>query len=183
MSGMKVTQDQETWEATVIRVLKANDVRLVTYVPDKVLAPLIRQLHADSFFSVVSAAREEEAVGIVTGAYLAGQRGIVLMQTSGFATLPNVLASLVVPYQIPLIMMVSERGTLGDFQLGQAIVCSTMRPILQSLKIEHFAIERQEDVAFVVDRMIRQACATQAPAAIILSPLLTSRTSGDGSRT
>jgi sulfopyruvate decarboxylase alpha subunit len=183
MSGMTVTQDQETWEATVIRVLKANDVRLVTYVPDKVLAPLIRQLHADSFFSVVSAAREEEAVGIVTGAYLAGQRGIVLMQTSGFATLPNVLASLVVPYQIPLIMMVSERGTLGDFQLGQAIVCSTMRPILQSLKIEHFAIERQDDVEFVVDRMIRQAWATQAPAAIILSPLLTSRTAGKGSRT
>ena len=165
----------ESWDETVVRVLKANQVRLVTYVPDKVLAPLIQRIHADDWFTVICPAREEEAVGIVTGAYMAGLRGIVLMQTSGFATLANALASLTVPCQIPLLMMISERGTLGDHQLGQAIVCRTMRPILDSLNIEHFAIERQDDVEFVVDRMIKQAYATQAAAAMILSPLLTSR--------
>jgi len=106
---------------------------------------------------------------------MAGVRGITLMQTSGFATLPNVLASLIVPYQIPALMLISERGTLGDHQLGQAIVCRTMRPVLQTLGIEHFAIERDEDVQFVVDSMARQAYATQAPAAVILSPLLTKK--------
>ncbi|HEY5900504.1 MAG TPA: decarboxylase, partial [Burkholderiales bacterium] len=120
-------------------------------------------------------AREEEAAGIVAGAWMAGLRGIVLMQTSGFATLPNVLASLIVPYQIPLLMVISERGTIGDHQLGQAIVCRTMRPVLQTLGIEHFAIERLDDVEFVVGGMIRQAYATQAPAAVILSPLLTKK--------
>jgi hypothetical protein len=45
--------------------------------------------------------------------------------------------------------------------------------VLQALGIEHYAIERLDDVEFVVDGMIRQAYATQAPAAIILSPLLT----------
>jgi sulfopyruvate decarboxylase alpha subunit len=163
----------EAWDEIVVRVLKANTVKLITYVPDKVLAPLIKRLHADDFFTVLCPAREEEAVGIVAGAHLGGLRGIVLMQTSGFATLPNVLASLAVPYQIPLLMMISERGTLGDFQLVQAIVCRTMRPILESLGIEHHAITRLEEVEFVVDRMIRQAFATQAPAAMILSPLLT----------
>jgi sulfopyruvate decarboxylase alpha subunit len=156
-----------------MRALKANDVRLVTYIPDNVLAPLIAELHADSWFKVICPAREEEAAGIVAGAYMGGLRGITLMQTSGFDTLPNVLASLVVPYRIPLLMVISERGTLGDHQLGQAIVCSTMRPVLQALGIEHYAIERLDDVEFVVDGMIRQAYATQAPAAIILSPLLT----------
>jgi sulfopyruvate decarboxylase alpha subunit len=163
----------EAWDAIVARVLKANEVKLITYVPDKVLAPLIKRLHADEFFTVLCPAREEEAVGIVTGAYMAGMRGIVLMQTSGFASLPTVLASLVVACQIPLLMMISERGTLGDHQLGQAIVCRIMRPILESLGIEHHAITRLEDVEFIVDRMIRQAFATQAPAAMILSPLLT----------
>ncbi len=163
----------EAWDEIVARVLKENQVRLITYVPDKVLAPLIKRLHADEYFTVICPAREEEAVGIVTGAYMAGLRGIVLMQTSGFATIPNVLASLAVPYQIPLLMMISERGTLGDFQLGQAIVCRMMRPVLETLGIEHHAITRTEDVEFIVDRMINQAFATQAPAAIILSPLLT----------
>jgi len=165
----------ESWDEIVVRVLKSHQVRLIAYVPDKVLAPLIKRVGADDFFTVVNPAREEEAVGIVTGAYMAGLRGMVLMQTSGFATLANVLASLAVPCQIPLLLMVSERGTLGDHQFGQAIVCRTMRPILQTLGIEHFAIERQEDVEFVVDRMIRQAFLTQAAATIILSPLLTNR--------
>lgn len=162
------------WDEIVVRVLKKNQVRLITYVPDKVLASLIKRLHADDYFTVMAPAREEEAVGIVTGAYMAGLRGIVLMQTSGFATLANVLASLAVPYQIPLLMMISERGTLGDHQLGQAIVCRTMRPVLETLGIEHYAITRTEDVEFIVDSMIQQAFSTQAPAAMILSPLLTS---------
>jgi sulfopyruvate decarboxylase alpha subunit len=165
----------DAWHERIAKVLKANEVRLVTYIPDNVLAPLISAVHADPWFEVICPAREEEAAGIVAGAYMAGLRGIVLMQTSGFATLPNVLASLIVPYRIPLLMLISERGRLGDHQLGQAIVSSTMRPVLQTLGIEHFAIERLEDVEFVADGMIRQAYATQAAAAIILSALLIKR--------
>ena len=56
----------ETWHETVRKALKAQEVRLVTYVPDKVLAPLIKAVHADEYFTVLSPAREEEAVGIVT---------------------------------------------------------------------------------------------------------------------
>ena len=164
-----------SWHRAVVAALKANEVRLVTYIPDNVLTPLIDAVHADPYFRVLCPAREEEAVGIVAGAWMAGARGITLMQTSGFATLANVLASLIVPYQIPLLMLISERGTLGDHQLGQAIVCRTMRPVLQTLGIEHFGIERLDDVEFVVDRMAKQAYATQAPAAIILSPLLTKK--------
>jgi sulfopyruvate decarboxylase alpha subunit len=163
------------WCDIVVRAFKANEVRLVAYVPDNILAPLIRLVHADPYFTVLAPAREEEAVGIVAGAHMAGLRGIALMQTSGFATLANVLASLAIPYQIPAPMMISERGTLGEFNLGQALVCRTMRPVLDSLGIEHFAITRLDEVEFVVDRMIKQAFATRAPAAIILSPLLTKR--------
>ena len=126
---------QATWHAIVQRTLKQNDVKLVVYVPDKVFTPLIKSLHADPDFKTFAAAREEEAVGILAGAWMGGQRGAVLMQTSGFGTVPNALASLAVPYQIPLIMFVSERGTLGEFNLGQALVCRTMRPVLDSLGV------------------------------------------------
>jgi sulfopyruvate decarboxylase TPP-binding subunit len=53
-----------------------------------------------------------------------------------------------------------------------------MRPVLQSLGIEHYAIERLDDVEFVVDSMIKQAFSTQQPAAMILSPLLTKKNAG-----
>jgi sulfopyruvate decarboxylase alpha subunit len=166
------------WVDIIVAALKENQVEIVPYVPDKVLAPLIRRLHADPYFTMLPVAREEEGLGIIAGAWMAGRRGILLMQTSGFATLANVLASLVVACQIPALMMVSERGTMGDHQLGQAIVCRTMRPVLESLGIEHHAITRLDEAAFIVDRTIRQAIATQAPACLILSPLLTNRPQG-----
>ena len=161
------------WHEIVRDVLKARDVRLVTYVPDNVLRPLIEAVHADPFFTAFAATREEEAVGIVAGAWMGGLHGIVLMQTSGFATLPNVLASLAVAFQIPVLMIVSERGTLGEFNIGQAMVARTMRPALDSLGMEHHTLSRLDEVAFITDRSIRQAVATQAPVCLILSPLLT----------
>jgi len=162
-----------TWHETVLETLKANDVRLVVYVPDRVFTPLIKAIHADNFFTTFAATREEEALGIVSGAWMGGLRGAVLMQTSGFATIPNALASLVVPSQIPALIFVSERGTLGEFNLGQALVCKTIRPVLDSLAVEHITITRQDELAFIVDRSIKQAVATQAPVTFILSPLLT----------
>ncbi|MBR0868829.1 decarboxylase [Bradyrhizobium tropiciagri] len=162
-----------TWHGIVLETLKRNEIRLTPYVPDKVLTPLIKNLHADPYFNTFPTAREEEAVGIVSGAWMAGMRGAVLMQTSGFATLANVLASLAVPYQIPLIMFVSERGTLGEFNYGQALVCRTMRPVLDSLAMEHHTITRLDELEFIADRSIKQAITTQAPVALILNPLLT----------
>ncbi|WP_157017135.1 thiamine pyrophosphate-binding protein [Mesorhizobium xinjiangense] len=166
---------KEDWAEIFVRVLKSNEIDLVAYVPDNVLRPLIDAIEADPYFTVVLPAREEEAIAIVAGAYMGGRKGITLMQTSGFATVPNALASLACPFQLPVVMVVSERGTIGEFQQGQAMVCRTMRPVLQSLGIEHFAIQDRSQVEFVADGMIRQAFATRAPAAIILSPLLTKR--------
>jgi sulfopyruvate decarboxylase TPP-binding subunit len=82
------------WYEIVRDVLKQHKVRLVTYVPDNVLRPLIELIEADPFFTCFVTAREEEALGIVAGAWMGGLHGIVLMQTSGFATLPNAIASL-----------------------------------------------------------------------------------------
>jgi sulfopyruvate decarboxylase alpha subunit len=164
---------EKSWHGIVLQTLKRNEIRLVPYVPDRVLTPLIKNLHADSYFNTFPTAREEEAVGIVSGAWMGGLRGAVLMQTSGFATLANVLASLAIPYQIPLIMFVSERGTLGEFNYGQSLVCRTMRPVLDSLAMEHHTATRLDEFEFIVDRSIKQAITTQAPVALILSPLLT----------
>lgn len=164
-----------SWAERMTAVLRKNEIKLVTYVPDKVLTPLIKCIEADPYFTAFTTTREEEAVGVVTGAWMAGLRGIVLMQTSGFATLPNVLASLAVPYQIPVLMIVSERGTLGEFNLGQALVCRTMRPALQSLGIEHHTITRSDELEFIADNTIKQAISTLACATMILSPLLTKR--------
>ena len=162
-----------TWFEITANVLKKHKVDLVTYVPDNVLRPLIELVHTDPYFTAFACAREEEAVGITAGAWMGGRRGIVLMQTSGFATLPNTLASLSVPFQIPTLMMVSERGTMGEFNIGQQMVARTMRPVLDALMIEAHTMTRLDEMEFILDRSMIQAWATQIPCCFILSPLLT----------
>ena len=98
--------------------------RFVSYVPDNVLTPLIKGVTSDNYFISVNATREDEAIGMVAGAWMAGMKGVVMMQTSGFAVAPNALASLIVPYQIPAILVVSERGVFGEFNIGQHMVAS-----------------------------------------------------------
>ena len=162
-----------TWSDTFLTLLKDNDIRLISYVPDNVLTPLLKGVSADNYFLAIGATREDEAIGTVTGAYMAGLRGAVMMQTSGFALLSNTLASLVMPYQIPAIMVISERGTMGEFNIGQSLVARTMRPALDTLGIVHHTLTDQATMPFIVDSSIKQAFSTQAPVAFILSPLLT----------
>jgi sulfopyruvate decarboxylase alpha subunit len=162
-----------TWSDAFLKALKDNDVRLVAYVPDNVLTPLISGVTSDNYFMPVCATREDEAIGMVAGAWMGGMKGIVMMQTSGFALIANALASLTVPSQIPTIMVISERGTMGEFNIGQQLVARTMRPVLDSLGIMHHTLTDPATMPFIVDRSIKQAITTQAPVAFILSPLLT----------
>lgn len=68
-----------TWSDTFLTILKENDVRLITYVPDNVLTPLLTGADADGSFTMVCASREDEAIGIAAGAYMGGLRGCVMM--------------------------------------------------------------------------------------------------------
>lgn len=160
------------WAETAVRAMVETDIDIVTYVPDNVLIPLISGFNLDNGVTVFSATREEEAVGIACGAYLGGKRAVVMMQSSGFGNIPNALASLAVPYQIPFLMIISERGSLGEYNSVQVPITRVIRPALDALGIPHFTLTHQDDVDFVVRRMTAQAFNTQTPAALILSPLL-----------
>jgi sulfopyruvate decarboxylase TPP-binding subunit len=161
------------WSDTFMKVLKDNDIRLVTYVPDNVLIPLLTGVTSDNYFRSVCATREDEAVGIVSGAWMGGMKSVVMMPTSGFALTVNALASLTVPSQIPCVMVISEHGTMGELNVGQHLAARTMRPVLDTLSIAHHTLTDEADMPFIVDRSIKQAFMTQASVAFILSPLLT----------
>ena len=152
--------------------LKEHEFSLAVYVPDKVLIPLIDGIHGDSHFEPVTASREEEAIGIAGGAVLGGTNALVMMQSSGFGNVPNALASFAAPYQLPVVMIISERGVLGEFNSVQVPISRVLRPTLDALGIPHSTLSRMDEVEFIVHRTLSQALQTQQPAALIISPLL-----------
>lgn len=162
-----------SWSDTVFECLKANALQTVVHVPDTVLTDLIRLTEADDFFDVLSPTREEEGIGIICGAYLGGRYGVMLMQNSGLGNAANALASLAAPYQIPFLMLISQRGELGEFNTAQVGMGQAVRPVLDSLGIPHFTLERDDEIARVLNGASKLALSTDRPVAVILSPLLT----------
>jgi len=167
-------------EITLDRLLR-QDVGLVSYVPDGALAKLIRGFESQAGIQSFTATREDEAVAIACGAAMAGVRSVTLMQSSGFGNIANVLASLAAPYQIPILMIVTERGILGEFNPVQTPITRVLRSTLDGLSIPHATLEEIDRVEFLVDRMAAQCFNTQHPAALIVSPLLTGGKTAPGS--
>jgi sulfopyruvate decarboxylase alpha subunit len=161
-----------TWHLDILDSLKANEVRFATWVPDRVLVPLLDGLSKDDFFTSFVASREEEAIGIAGGVALGGSRAAVLMQSSGFGNIPNALASFAAPYQLPMVMIISERGAMGEFNSVQVAITRTIRPTLDRLGIPHATLTLRDEVRFATDRMLEQSFQTNSPVALILSPML-----------
>lgn len=152
--------------------LKAHDVRMIAHVPDQVLAPLIRRIEADPYFEVVPLTREEEGVGIISGGYMGGLRGALLMQSSGLGNSINALGGLPMAYQIPFLLIISPRGRLSEFNPSQVPMGRAVPKILDALGIETLTLERQDGLAEQIDQSAKTCFSTKRPVALIVSTLL-----------
>jgi len=92
-----------------------------------------------------------------------------MMQVSGLGNSVNGLASLAIPYQIPFLMLISQRGELGEFNAAQIAMGRAARPVLDALDIQHFTLRRVDGVATLTDGAIKTACTAQRPVALFLS--------------
>ena len=107
-----------TWPDEVFRVLKDAGVKQVAMVPDAGHSRLIRSFEADPETRVVTLTTEEEGVAMLAGAWLGGQRGVLLLQSSGVGNCINML-TLPTICHMPLLMIVTMRGDWGEFNPWQ----------------------------------------------------------------
>src|SRR5881296_2756253 len=99
---------------TVYDALKAAGIGLVSALPETWLVHLVRMAEDDPSMILVRLAKEEESVGISAGAHLAGLKSAALMQNHGFFAAINGIVSGAMLYKIPFVMLMSDRGYLGE---------------------------------------------------------------------
>jgi len=121
----------------IYKALKACDVRLVSALPETWLVHLIRMAEDDPEMKLVRLAKEEEGVGISAGAHLAGVKSAMLMQNHGFLAAINGIVSFAQLYKIPLLMLVSYRGTFGERDPWQTEGGRATEPVLRALNIPY----------------------------------------------
>jgi sulfopyruvate decarboxylase alpha subunit len=160
------------WAERLVQCLKDTQISLIAYVPDISIHQATRLMEDDPFFHVVSATREEEAIGIAVGAYAAGRNSAVFMQSSGFGNCVNAIGSLCIPFRVPIPFFINLRGQLGEFNIAQVAMGRATRPILDILGLPHYTLTEEKDVDRTVKGAIQLCYASRQPVAVCLTPLL-----------
>jgi len=158
--------------------LRRNGIRLYATVPDSIVTQVLQPLWDDDTCNVVTVSREEEGVGLLSGAYLAGKRGALLMQNSGLGNCVNTLASLNVAAQIPVVLVISHRGDLGEFNPAQVPMGQASERILETLEVRTSVPKTIDELERQADGLIKLAYTRSLPVAFVLPPELTGGKAG-----
>ena len=98
----------------LFKSIEAAKPKLVTGVPDGMLAGAIMLCEASSSFPYIACAREEECIGVACGAAMAGERAVVLVQNAGLLNSLGALATMGIRYGLPFVVLTTNRGVLAD---------------------------------------------------------------------
>jgi sulfopyruvate decarboxylase subunit alpha len=163
------------WAAGVCEGVYAAGIRDLVYVPDNPLSHVLAMLEAQyRDIRLVLATREEEAFGIAAGLYLGGRKSAVMCQSSGLGNSLNAVTSLLIPYQIPVLAIVSMRGDVGEWNAAQVPMGKATRTILDAIGMSHATVESDEATSEVVRLAAATAFGTRLPGACLLPRRVTS---------
>jgi len=137
----------------IFDALKQCDVRLLSALPETWLVHLIRMADDDPETILVRLAKEEEGVGISAGAHFAGVKSAMLMQNHGFLASINGIVSFAHLYKIPLLMLITYRGSFGERDPWQTQGGNVTEALLRAMGIPYSFL----DVVENVEKRIRQA--------------------------
>ncbi len=148
-------------------LLKKNGFNFCTGVPCTILKDIILCLSSDPDLPYLPATREDEAMGIATGAFLAGKQPIVMMQNSGLGSSINPLASLDILYRIPMLLLISWRGYQGKDAPEHLIMGEAMLKLLDALGVPYQVISEDNPEA-AISASVRTMRERGIPTAAIL---------------
>ncbi|MEQ8345002.1 MAG: thiamine pyrophosphate-binding protein [Sneathiellaceae bacterium] len=162
------------WPAEVHRILRAADVRQMAYLPDAGLSALIDLFLADPATASTLLTTEEEGIAIAAGAWLGGQRSVLLMQSSGVGNCINML-SLPVIGRFPLLLLVTMRGEWAEFNPWQMPMSHATQPALEAIGLQVLRAETAADLVEAVAAAADLAYRADQQVAVLLGQRLLGR--------
>lgn len=125
--------------------LVAADIGFVTTVPCKQLAGVIEAIDRHPAIHHVPSNKEDEGMGLCAGAWMGGKRSCIIMQNTAIGVTINTLATLIQFYRMPLPMLISYRGELGEPVACQVEMAVHTKALLSQLHIPTYHFHRQSD--------------------------------------
>lgn len=136
--------------------MKAAGINFICYLPDSGFREFYALAKEDPYFQLIPVTNEGEGVSICAGAWLGGKKSLMMMENSGIRVASEALARLGISYGIPVLLLMSYRGSIGEgnwWAINHGVV---MEPMLKALRIPYRILNREDEI----EGSLRMASAT-----------------------
>ncbi|MGB1234402.1 MAG: sulfopyruvate decarboxylase subunit alpha [Planktomarina sp.] len=150
----------------IVDSLVRNKVEFITTVPCKQLGDVINGVEAHPDIMHVPSNKEDEGMGLCAGAYMGGKRPAIIMQNTAIGVTVNTLSSLTQFYNMPLPMIISYRGEIGERVAIQTEMAVHTKGLLQQLGIQTYHFHEPEDIKDL-DSILHHTYMSRKPTAVL----------------
>jgi sulfopyruvate decarboxylase subunit alpha len=159
---------KESAARLMVKEMKSAGIKLLTCLPDGGLKELYFLCRDDPDFEFVPVTNEGEGAAIAAGAWLGGKRSLMFMENSGIRVASEVLSRLSIGLEIPVLLLMSYRGSIGEGNWWGENHGVMMEPMLKALRIPYIIIEREEDIEGSLRKAIRTVDSSKHHVAIVI---------------
>jgi sulfopyruvate decarboxylase TPP-binding subunit len=163
--------DGPKFARAVHAALRAGGVNFAVSLPDSVLHPVDRLLHADPEVQSFVCSREDEGVAMAVGAYLGGKVPVALMEGSGLGYCALVLARAQIQ-RTPLLLLVSHNGALGEAFDFHGASRAAAEGVLRGLNIPHIVVTDRAQAARLVEQALVTVLGQKTTVGLLVPPYL-----------
>jgi sulfopyruvate decarboxylase subunit alpha len=155
-----------TTDEKIVEDFVKNKIELVTTVPCKQLSGVIEKIDECEDIYHIPSNKEDEGMGICAGAFMGGKRSAIIMQNTAIGVTINTLATLTQYYRMPLPMLISYRGELGEPVACQVEMAVHTKALLKQMNIPTYHFHHESDVE-ELDNILQYTFMSNKPVAIL----------------
>jgi len=160
-----------SWQDKIFTLLQSFDIKHLVHVPDAGHATCIEMADADPAINSVVLTTEEEGIGYLCGAWLGGERGVLLMQSSGVGNCINTLG-LQSNTGFPLLMLITMRGEWAEFNPWQNPMGQATAKVLEAMGVMIWRADQPDDVEPMIKGAAAMAFNGERACAVLLGQRL-----------
>jgi len=164
----------KSWPDSLFDVLVRQQVRQIAYVPDAGHSRLIDLCTTNPDMETTVLTTEEDGIALLSGAWLGGDRGVLLMQSSGVGNCVNML-SLLENCRMPFVSLITMRGEWGEFNPWQAPMGLATPDVLTRMNVQVHRVDEPDLAASTLEAAIAQSYDGMLASAVLLSQRLIGR--------
>ncbi len=160
---------RESCADRVIEGLKDAGVSVVCALPESLLKQVYVKASQDPAFRYIPVTNEGEGVSIAAGVWLTGKKAVMIMENSGLRMSTESLARLGLTHGIPVVLLMSYRGDLGEPNWWGIPHGITMEPLLTALRIPYVVVRKEEEIVKAIVKAHRSADTSKYHTAVVFS--------------